>query len=234
LADPVPIVAGFTADPALRWHFKLGLVVTVVDAVNGVANLERFPEAMKQVALADRLVVSKIDLADPAPLLDRLRSLNPGASLQLSTETAPTPATLLIEHLHDATARAAEMARWVGAEPIHHGHHPAGPATFCLTADTPLDWAAFGLWLSLLLHTHGVAILRVKGLLQVQGVERPVVVQGVQHLVHKPLHLDDWPEGRPQSRLVVIGTGLDRAAIERSFHAFCRLGRRIPALASIG
>ena len=89
----------------------------------------------------------------------------------------------------------------------------------------PLDWAAFGLWLSLLLHRHGASILRVKGLLQVQGVERPVVVQGVQHLVHKPLHLDAWPVGRPQTRLVIIGTGLDRSAIQRSFHAFCRLGR---------
>ena len=91
LADPVPIVAGFTADPALRWHFRLGNVVTVVDAVNGAANLERFPEAMKQVALADRLVVSKTDLADPGALLQRLRSLNPGASVHLSTDSAPRP-----------------------------------------------------------------------------------------------------------------------------------------------
>ena len=65
----------------------------------------------------------------------------------------------------------------------------------------------------------------MKGLLQVQGVDRPVVVQGVQHLVHKPLHLDSWPEGAPGTRLVIIGVGLDRAAIERSFRAFCRLGR---------
>ena len=234
LADPVPIVAGFTADPALRWHFRLGNVVTVIDAVSGAANLERFPEAMKQVALADRMVVSKTDLADPGTLLQRLRSLNPGASVHLSTECAPAPATLLLDDMHDATARAAEMARWAGAEPAHHGHHPGGPSTFCLTADAPLDWAAFGLWLSLLLHTHGASILRMKGLLQVQGVEQPVVVQGVQHLVHKPLHLDAWPEGGPQTRLVIIGTGLDRTSIERSFRAFCRLGRRQPAWASSG
>jgi G3E family GTPase len=233
LADPVPIVAGFTADPALRWHFRLGNVVTVIDAVNGAANLERFPEAMKQVALADRMVVSKTDLADPGALLRRLCSLNAGASVHLSTDTAPAPATLLLDDMHDATARAAEMARWAGAEPAHH-HHSSGPLTFCLTADAPLDWAAFGLWLSLLLHAHGASILRVKGLLQVQGVERPVVVQGVQHLVHKPLHLDTWPDGRPQTRLVIIGIGLDRTSIERSFRAFCRLGRRQPALASSG
>ena len=225
LADPVPIVAGFTSDPALRWHFRLGNVVTVVDAVNGVANLGRFPEAMKQVALADRLVVSKIDLADPETLLRKLRSINPGASLHHSSDGMPAPASLLLDDTADPTVRTAEMTRWAGAEPAHHGHDPAGPSTFCLTAEVPLDWAAFGLWLSLLLHRHGASILRVKGLLQVQGVERPVVVQGVQHLVHKPLHLEAWPDGRPQTRLVIIGTGLDRSAIQRSFHAFCGLGR---------
>lgn len=234
LADPVPIVAGFTADPALRWHFRLGNVVTVVDAVNGEANLERFPEAMKQVALADRLVFSKTDLADPNALMLRLKALNPGASVHLSTDMAAAPATLLLDDMHNTTTRATEMARWAMADSGHHGHHPSGPTTFLLTADAPLDWAAFGLWLSLLLHTHGASVLRVKGLLQVQGVERPVVVQGVQHLVHKPLHLDAWPDGRPQTRLVIIGTGLKRAAIERSFRAFCRLGRRQPASASSG
>ena len=223
LADPVPIVAGFTADPALRWHFRLGNVVTVVDAVNGLGNLERFPEALKQVALADRLVVSKTELSDPAPLLARLRALNPGAMVHLSTEAAPAPPGLLLADVHDEAQRAAEIARWARAEPAHHHHHGGGPETFVLTATAPLDWASFGLWLSMLLHRHGASILRVKGLLQVRGVDRPVVVQGVQHLIHHPFHLDRWPEGEPATRLVVIGTGLEGAAIERSFRAFCAL-----------
>ena len=231
LADPVPIVAGFTADPALRWHFRLGNVVTVVDTVNGVANLDRFAEAVKQVALADRLVLSKADLADPGPLGQRLRGLNPTASLHLSTEAAPAPASLLLDDFHDPASRSAEVARWLG-EASSHGHHAHGPTTFSLTAEAPLDWAAFGLWLSMLLHAHGASILRVKGLLHVRGVPRPVVIQGVQHLVHKPLHLDAWPDGRPQTRLVLIGTGLDRDAIERSFRAFCRLGRSAAARAA--
>jgi G3E family GTPase len=226
LADPVPIVAGFTTDPALRWHFRLGNVVTVVDAVNGLANLERFPEALKQAALADRLVVSKTDLADPGPLLARLQALNPGAAVGLSTAEASAPPELLLEDVHDASTRAAEMARWTRAEPCdHYHHHPERPATFVLTAETPLDWAAFGLWLSLLLHRHGATILRVKGLLHVRGIDRPVVIQGVQHLVHQPLHLDAWPDGMPRTRLVVIGTGIERTAIERSFRAFCGLAR---------
>lgn len=224
LADPVPIVAGFSTDPSLRWHFRLGAVVTVVDAVNGMANLDRFTEAARQVALADRLVLSKVDVAPAAvPLLaQRLGRLNPTATLHLSAEADAAPPALLLGGLHEpAAAPAAPSPAEMG-----HAHQDSGLVTFCLAADAPLDWAAFGLWLSLLLHRHGADILRVKGLLHVRGVDRPVVIQGVQHLVHRPLHLDAWPEGRPTTRLVLIGRGLDRHAIERSFRAFCRLGQR--------
>jgi len=230
LADPVPIVASFTADPSLRWHFRLGTVVTVIDAVNGAANLDRFEEAGRQVALADRLVVSKADLApaQASALARRLARLNPTAALHLSAEDDPAPPSLLLGDLHDASL--GELARQPTVND-GHGHHGGGLTTFCLTAEAPLDWAAVGLWLSLLLHQHGADILRVKGLLHVRDVERPVVVQGVQHLVHKPLHLDAWPEGGPVTRLVVIGRGLDRMAIERSFRAFCRVGREVPEAA---
>jgi G3E family GTPase len=236
LAEPAPIVASFAADPALRYHFQLGNVVTVVDAVNGLGNLEHHPEAVKQAALADRLVVSKTDLAAPAEveaLCRRLRALNPTAALHLSSEDEPAPPSLLLQDLHDPARKAEEARRWLlslehghGHEHgHHHDHRNGGIGTFCLTTEEPVDWAAFGLWLSMLLNRHGGAILRLKGLLQVQGVDRPVVIQGVQHLVHKPLHLDAWPDGRPLTRLVLIGSGLDPAAIERSFRAFCGLAR---------
>lgn len=226
LADPVPIVAGFSTDPSLRWHFKLGAVVTVVDAVNGAANLDRFEEAARQVALADRLVVSKVDLDLEAAtsLARRLAGINPTATLHLSAESDPAPPWLLSGDPH----RTDTVELGPHAAGAAHAHHANGMVTFCLTADTPLDWAAFGLWLSLLLHRHGADVLRVKGLLQVRGVDRPVVVQSVQHLVHRPLHLDEWPEGGARTRLVVIGRQLDRSAIERSFHAFCKVQR--PAL----
>ena len=236
LADPAPIVASFASDPALRYHFRLGNIVTVVDAVNGRANLERFPEALRQAAVADRLVVSKTDLA-PAHaaegLIRKLVRLNPSAALHLSSEAEPAPAALLLEDLHDPARKAEAVRRWLGATAAHdhHGHDEGGYATFSLAADEPLDWATFGLWLSMLLNRHGGEILRLKGLLQVAGVERPVVIQGVQHLVHKPSHLDAWPDGRPVTRLVVIGRGFEQGTIERSFRAFNGLGRRHAELA---
>ncbi|MEK0084102.1 CobW family GTP-binding protein [Benzoatithermus flavus] len=234
LADPVPIVASFSADPALRYHFQLGNVVTVIDAVNGMANLARHPEALKQVALADRLVVSKTDLVGPeevAALCRRLAALNPTAAIHRSSEDEPAPASLLLDDVHDPARKGEEVRRWLAAaerealHDDHRHHHDDSIATFCLSTDEPLDWAPFGLWLSMLLNRHGSEILRLKGLLWVEGVDRPVVVQGVQHLVHKPVHLDAWPDGKPVTRLVVIGRGLDRAAILRSFRAFNRLGR---------
>jgi G3E family GTPase len=102
----------------------------------------------------------------------------------------------------------------------HHGHIHDGVRSLTLTAEAPLDWAAFGLWLSMLLNRHGDRILRVKGLLNVAGASEPVVIHGVQHMIHKPVHLDTWPEGDSRTRLVVIATGLDLGAVERSFRAF--------------
>jgi G3E family GTPase len=224
LADPAPIVATLSADPVLCHHFRLGNVVTVVDAVEGAHNLDSYDEARKQVAVADRIVVSKVDLVGRATidsLRARLHAINPTAPILESDEAAAAPGSLLLEDVHDERSRAAEVRRWLEAEP--HGHHAADIRTLCLSADRPLDWAAFGLWLSMLLNRHGSAVLRVKGLLEIEGAEAPVVIHGVQHTIHPPVHLDRWPDGR-RTRLVLIVRDLDPAAIERSFRAFLGLG----------
>lgn len=96
-----------------------------------------------------------------------------------------------------------------------------------IAEDQPLEWAAFGLWLAMLLNRHGKDVLRVKGLLRIVGREAPVIVQGVQHTIHKPVHLDKWPDGRPCTRLVLIVRHLDPALIVRSFRAFMGL---VPAV----
>lgn len=226
LADPAPIVATFAADPMLRWHFRLGNIVTVVDAVNGASNLDNYPEAVSQVAVADRLVVAKRDLADEdtmSALVSRLAALNPTAGILGSSEDDPAPVSLLLDDVHHEQARPDEVARWFAAAGHGNEPHRDDVQAHLLAADRPLDWAAFGLWLSMLLNRHGQEILRVKGLLEVEGVEQPVVVQGVQHLIHKPLHLDRWPAAGRGTRLVMIARGLDGALLERSFRAFCRV-----------
>ncbi|MEX0852461.1 MAG: GTP-binding protein [Bauldia sp.] len=236
LADPAPIVATLAADPMLRHHFRVGNIVTVVDAENGLASLDAYAESLRQVAVADRLVVTKIDLVAPqkvAKLVRRLTALNPTAEVVTTGEDDEAAARLLTHDVHDDATRSQEIARWLAAEiaKVHdHRHHHVDRnrhgaiRAMLLTAAEPVDWAAFGLWLSMLLHRHGAEILRVKGLLSIVGRPAPVVVQGVQHMIHNPVHLDRWPDDDVRTRLVLIVDGLDPDLIERSFHAFMRLG----------
>jgi G3E family GTPase len=236
LADPAPIVATLTADPMLRHHFRMGNIIVVIDAVNGAGNLSAFAECRRQVAVADRLVISKIDLAAGdavAALRSRLATFNPTAEIVETSEEDAAHASLVTRDVQDAEARLQEVRRWLAttagtAEPNHHSRidrdrHGGDIRTFVLVRHEPLDWAAFGLWLSMLLNRHGSGILRVKGLLRIAGRDSPIVVQGVQHLIHRPVHLDRWPDDLVGTRLVMIVRGLDPDLVRESFDTFMRL-----------
>jgi G3E family GTPase len=248
LADPVPILSTVMAEPVLRYHFRLGNVVTTVDAVNGLLHLERQPESAKQAAVADRVVITKTDIADPSEIAElrrRLTRLNPAApQLEIAPNVLVHPDSLLTRDLYDLAGRAEEVRRWLAVETEtttagahQHQHadvnrHDAKIHAFCLRFAQPLDWTAFGIWLTMLLHSHGTDVLRVKGMLNVSTSPGPVVVHGVQHLVHPPEHLPQWPDDDHSSRIVFIVRGLSREAIERSLSAFARLGA--PELAKAG
>ena len=237
LADPLPILTTVTADPVLRHHFRLGLVVTTVDAVNGMWQLDHQPESLKQAAVADRLAVSKTDLASRGQverLIERLRRLNPTAPLLRPAEEEIDPEALFGHDLFDVESKSAEVQRWFSSEAEalasaphnghQHHHHPNRHGddihAFALSFDHPIDWTAFGLWLSMLLNRHGEAILRVKGILAIEGETAPVAVHGVQRLVHPPVHLARWPSDDRRTRIVFICKGLEPAIIRRSFAAF--------------
>jgi G3E family GTPase len=240
LADPAPIATTLSADPVLCHHFRLGNIVTVVDAVNGLSNLASFEESRAQAAVADRLVISKSDIADAEATL-RLRAslgrLNPTA-VQLDAARDPASAAhLLADDIDDPLAESKEARRWlIEEEQVRAGHDDDGHrhahdvnrhgddiVAFSVRLDEPLHWSAFAVWLTMLLHRHSRAILRVKGLLCVAGVPTPVVIHGVQHTIHPPTHLAAWPEGAPRTRLIVIAKGLDRGRVEASLAAFNRL-----------
>ncbi len=233
LADPIPVLATVMSEPVIRHHFRLGNVIVTVDAVNGLAQLDRQPEAAKQAAVADRILVTKTDLAAPetvAALEARLRAINPAVPLWRSANAPPPAEELVGGDAFDPATKPAEirrwfdLARWTGGDHHHHEHdtnrHGPDIAAFVLEVEGRVDWTVFGLWLTLLLHSRGDDVLRVKGLLNVAGVDTPVVVQGVQHIVHAPTHLDAWPDADRRSRLVFITRGIARAEIERSFAAF--------------
>jgi G3E family GTPase len=217
LADPFPVLSTLRADPVLRHHFRAAGVVATVDAVNGLDQLERYVESMRQAAIADVMVLTKTDLADDqhvAPLMGRLRAINPTAPLLRVTD-GPLPIDLLLNAGASSFKATAEVEG-----PAAH----AKARAFSIVVDDPLDWSTFGVWLTMLLNRHGARILRVKGLLSLRGEARPVAVHGVQHLVHAPTHLAQWPDDDRRSRLVFIVEGLEPDMIRRSFFTFARLG----------
>lgn len=227
LADPLPILSTLAADPVLKHHFRLGAVIATLDAVNGADQLSRQPESVKQMAAADRIVLTKTDLASPTlaqEALSAVAAINPEASVITVPDAALDVAALLAEC---GTLNGSPVGRMrclpVDDAALEDGgtmRHTADVEAFSLVVDRPIDWTAFGLWLSMLLHRHGERILRVKGLLNVEGSATPVAIHGVQHLVHVPRHLAAWPDDDRRSRIVFIVRGLDPGLVRRSMRAF--------------
>jgi G3E family GTPase len=223
LADPFPVLSTLKADPVLRHHFRAAGVVTTVDAVNGMRQLERHIESVRQVAIADVIVLTKTDLAegpDTARLEARLGAMNPAAPLLSAAEGLD--AAVLLQAGSGGGFKAIE-------EPAMGTAPHRGVSAFSIIVDEPLDWTAFGVWLTMLLNRHGERILRVKGILALAGEARPIVVHGVQHLVHAPTHLGHWPSEDHRSRLVFIVEGLEPDLIRRSFAVFNRLNIGVAA-----
>jgi G3E family GTPase len=231
LADPVPILATMMTDPVVASAYRLDGIVTVVDAVNGARHLDTQDEAVRQVAVADRIVISKVDVTDPAPLRDRLRALNPGAPVAQIAHGAIDPGFILNAGLFDPATKIPDVAGWLNVAAFeaagdrHHHHHDpnrhdARIEAFCLTFEDPLDWRGLAIWLETLAASRGENLLRVKGILNLKGQNRPVAIHAVRHLIHKPVMLAAWPEGDPHtSRIVFIARDLPRAVIEDGVRA---------------
>jgi G3E family GTPase len=216
LADPAPVLSTLLTEPVLRHQYAIEAVVATVDAVAGGATLDRHPESVKQAAVADTLVLTKADAAAPAAvdaLEARLRALNPLAPILRVAFGAIAPDELLRARPHDLPATARDPLPSVHAHDVH---------AFSVVLDEPLDWDAFAVWLTMLLHSRGLDVLRVKGLLDV-GEPGPVVLDGVQHVVHRPRHLAAWPDDDHRSRIVFIVRGIEREAVLASLQAFAGL-----------
>ena len=170
------------------------------------------------MAIADAIVLTKTDIAETAVtarLVAQLGTMNPSAPL-LSAAEASLDAAVLLQSRSGGGFRAIE-------EPTVGTAAHGGVRAFAIIVDEPLDWTAFGIWLTMLLNRHGERILRVKGILALAGEERPVAVHGVQHLVHAPTHLSHWPSDDHRSRLVFIVEGIEPELIRCSFSVFNRL-----------
>lgn len=216
LADPAPILYTVYAHPVLRHHYAVDRVVCTVDAVNGDLHLDNNPESTKQVTAADAIVLTKTDLADAETsgiLSGRLRGTNPSARLFDAPFGGVEPGELL---------GGGKAVRGFVAPPQTGGHTVSGTSSTSVTFDGPVDWTGFGIWLSMLLHARGEELLRVKGFLDTGG-PGPVVLDGVQHVMHPPRHLEAWPDEDRTSRVVFIARGIRSEDLLRSLEAFLPL-----------
>ena len=232
LADPAPIIHTLMTDPMLVKRYRLDGIVTTVDAVHGSAQLDTHAEPVKQAAVADRLVLTKTDIADGAAveaLRDRLGAVNPAAPIMVAVNGEAEPDALFDCGLFNPKSKTPDVAGWLNEEAYAgapgHGHphdvnrHDDRINAFCMTVDDPIKWDAFAVWLEMLLATRGENVLRIKGILNVAGETKPVAIHGVQHVFHPPATLPKWPDGERRSRIVFITRDMGRQAIEDTFRA---------------
>jgi G3E family GTPase len=219
LADMSPILQTFSTDRALGAEFAVEVVLTVVDAVNGLRNLEKAPEARKQVILADRIVISKTDIADGKSvekLTAMLEDLNPRAFVDSVVKGDIDPKCLIDIGQPDAIERHSGF--------VAEASHSDGIVSFVMRDETPLIWPVFQRTVETLIALRGPDLLRIKGLLNLAGSKGPVVFQAVQHLIHPPVELSAWPDKDHASRVVFITRGVSERQVEDLFKACRTLG----------
>ena len=226
LADPVPVIQLLLTDPHVSAVFELRTVIALADGVHGADQLARHPESVKQAAVADTIVISKTDIADSAALetlASVFAAINPGARQLRIAHGNVEPEQILDQAGFDVSARSAAARGWLNDQSYAATTAPASadPAmsTFALGYDEEITLPGFVLWMNLLAGFRGAGLLRVKGIVNVEG--RPYAVQAVQTIVSEPVALDAWPEGDDRrSRLVFITRGIDAGDIRRTFATF--------------
>lgn len=222
LADPTPILSTFATDRALGAEFHLEAMMAVVGAPTAAAIVEAYPEARRQLMLADRIVVSKTDIAveDAAAVVTaQLRTLNPRAAIVTAVQGELDPALLT----ESATLEPLSGRGFIAD--AAEANHTDRVRSFTLTDETPIAWDAFARTIELLIGLRGPDLLRVKGFLDVTGCRGPVIVQVVQHLAHPPVELDAWPDGRRQSRVVFIVRDIGEREVRDLFAAVRALAK---------
>lgn len=235
LADPAPVLHTAMSHPYLVLRYRLDGVITVVDAVAGETTLDAHIEAVKQAAVADRIVLTKTDLANEMQrdsIVGRLRTLNPAAAILDAAKGEAKAERLLGSGLYDPDRKIPDVKKWLAAEAYaddrdhrHHHHdvnrHDEHISSFVLTADDAIPSGTLEMFLDLLRATHGEKLLRVKGIVKLAEMpDTPVVVHGVQHIFHPTARLERWPDEDHRTRLVFITRDLPQRTVHELFEAF--------------
>lgn len=253
LADPAPVLQSIMGHPVMLQAYRLDGVLTTVDAVNGMATLDAHAESVRQVAMADRIILTKTELPEAAgglaDLKQRLKRINRGAMLLDAPSGEAGVAALFECGLYNPETKSPDVRRWLNEEAFrdrqterhgldghhhHHGHddhddhhhhdvnrHDKSIRSFSLTHDRPIPFASVEMFLDLLRSTQGEQMLRMKGIIALaEEPDRPLVIHGVQKLIHPPVRLAAWPDSDRRTRLVIIGKDLPEAYVRDLFAAF--------------
>jgi G3E family GTPase len=234
LADPGPVLEGFLSNPMLSRCFRVAGVVTTVDALHCEGQLDKYYESVRQVAVADRLLLTKLDLVDTATrtnLVHRLHSLNAAAEISDAESALQDPSALFqgmpMERPTKWTTKSPEAPAAGLRSAMDHGRdhpHDTRVATFTVVLEDPVDWGPFSDWLRRLRVESGDRLLRLKGILNVRGEARPIAIHGVHHVLHPPAALKTWPWEDRHSRLVFVTSDLSRGAVVEGLHRALGIG----------
>ncbi len=222
LADPAPILFSILMDPLLTNRFYVDGVVCCLDAANGELHLKNNPETVKQIVTADRIIVTKTDLVEHERLHEihhRLHHLNPAAAVYGTAHGIIDPEVVFDEGKESKNNRLEQLSQIQEKYKEKKIEHDTEVRSMSIKFYEALDWTAFGLWMSMLLYTHGEKMLRIKGMVDV-GEKGPIVINGVQHIIHPPHHLEDWNGEEKNSQIVFIMKGLEPHSIMESLVAF--------------
>ena len=232
LADPVPIIHTLISSFDLQKSYLLDGVITLVDAVNGENTLNLQEEAVKQVAMAERIIITKTDLVDrntKVSLIKRLSLINPSIKIISSNFGEVSIPELLGFGAYDPYSKSKDVTAWLAAEEFendHHHHHQIDVnrhddriQAFAITTDEPVNPMAFAFFRDLLTANMGSDLLRLKGIINIVGKDFPAVIHGVQHIFHPVQWLDSWPDKDRRTRLVFITRNIKKDEIEKFFNA---------------
>ena len=241
IADPAPILQTIIGDDRVAEKYALASVLTVVDVMTAPQTLAEHPEAVRQVAVADRILLTKTDLLDAtdrpqlASLMSTLGQLAPAAPISTVVSGAAQADWFFGAGLYSLEGKSADVELWLqdeleAAHPrssdalhaheyVHDKNRHGRIEASCLTFDQPVDASLFESCLQMLMQFRGADLIRVKGIINVQNMDRPMVIHGVQHVFHPPEILPEWPSDNHRTRLVVIAQDLDHQEISACFSA---------------
>ena len=223
LADPAPILQTLMQDPVITARYRLSSIVTTIDTVNGSAQLRDNPEAVKQAAIADLLLLNKTDIADEQSvtnLTSELNALNPTSEKRIVLNGEIDSTAIFGRQDFNLQSKQINVEDWLGRNFENHAHnhdsnrHDHEISTFCISKNTPLPWPQVKQWLQAIISLRGQDVLRVKGIIELEGLAKPVAIHGVQHTFHDPVILKDWQNSKPRSNIIFIGRNLIKAEFE--------------------